>query len=116
MSGLFDRLQGEIDQRDRQSGLSTAELLELPDELRRLVQLLLRSGPQTSGEVAAALGLDAAAAEALVEALVDKGLARPVAGVSETRYRVSLARRRSRQLPGGIWRALADRSEAGDAD
>ena len=44
MPGLFDRLQGELEAQEKAAGLSIADVLELPDQLRQLVNWMMREG------------------------------------------------------------------------
>jgi len=109
MAGLFDRLQSEIDRRERQEGVSALDLLELEPETRALVALVTRRGPLTAAEAAAESGLEAADVERLLDALEAKGFVRAEGVGAERRYRRFQGRRRGRDVPLGIWEALAEK-------
>ena len=111
MSGLFDRLQDEIDQRDALGGVSAVDLLDMPPNLRRLVQLLTRSGPLPAAAVGSQVGLDDAEVAALLAALAAKGHVRAEEVDGVVVYRVAFGRRRARAVPLDIWQALADRTQ-----
>ncbi|MBI3159132.1 MAG: hypothetical protein HYZ26_06000 [Chloroflexi bacterium] len=40
---LFDKLQSELDDRNEEGGISTVDLLELPESLRRIMRHMLRA-------------------------------------------------------------------------
>ena len=42
MAGLFDRLQNELDDRDKEGGITALDLADLPAPLRKLMRLMLR--------------------------------------------------------------------------
>lgn len=125
---LFARLQSEIDRVEPQAGLDPAALLELPDEVRRLVQAIAREAELTLSELAAATGRAEADLPALLAVLEAKGLVEVVGGAGGgaggvdldpaapagerggPRYRVAFGRRRTRELPVDLWALLDDRT------
>jgi hypothetical protein len=126
MPGLFDRLQEEIAKRDAEAGVSPLDLLDMSPELQRLMQRLARRGARTSAALAQELALPPDEVERLLAELVAKGFARvvePAAGTEEdpaaagaTRYQAAFGRRRRRELPLGIWEALAAKTEPPEPD
>jgi hypothetical protein len=117
MPGLFDRLQDEIQHRDKVAGLSPVDLLDMPDAPRRILLLLMRQGEMTLPALAAALGPDGEDAAALEAALADLArqafvLRREVAGQAPS-YRTSFGQRRRRDLPLGLWSMLEGRVDEG---
>ncbi len=116
MSGLFDRIQADLDQRERMEGLSPVDLLDLPDGLRELVLLLARKGELDLPAIAEAIGAEPEAAGSLLEDLEDKGfvLQRDIQGVAH--YRTYFGQRRRRDLPVDIWATLRERSAAEEAE
>ena len=52
-SGLFGRLEQELDAREKTPGLSMGDIISLPDGLRRLVNWMIRER-QVEAEAAAA--------------------------------------------------------------
>jgi len=105
-TGLFGRLQGELDAREKAAGLSVADILDLPDPLRRLMNWLMRQDEAGLAEVAAYLGEDEARTRAMLDELGEKGFVRELQISGKLYYRVRLARRRKSQLSLDIWRAL----------
>lgn len=108
MSGLFDRLGQELQAREKASGLSMADVLTLPDDLRRLFNWMMRQEEVSLAEVAAHLGQDEPSAQDTLARLIEQCFVREMpAG----RYRVRLAPKRGRQLPVNIWQALDEKTE-----
>lgn len=114
MPGLFDRLQSEIEGRERQAGLSPVDLLDLPDAGRRVVQLLARQGELADAAIAEGLGLDAPALEPVLADLVERGfiLRRAIRGIPHSR--TYFGQRRAREVPLNIWDTLAERTAPED--
>jgi amino acid permease/predicted transcriptional regulator len=84
------------------SGLRMADVLALPDDMRRIVNWMVRRGEVSLAEVAAFTGQDERAAHAMLDALAKQGFVRERQG----KYQVHFALRRGRQLPLDIWQAL----------
>ena len=51
MPGVFDRLQAELNSRERVDGINAADLLDLSPELRRTVQLIMRRKQMSLAEI-----------------------------------------------------------------
>ena len=111
MPGLFERLQAEIEQREKSAGLSAVDLLHLSDELRAIVQTIARQGQMSLADVAAAVGMPADDVAQLMAALEDKGFVFVREIDDQKVYKTSFARRRGRDVPLNIWDALADKVE-----
>ena len=105
-TGLFGRLQEELDAREKAAGLSMADILSLPDPLRQLMNWLMRQKEADLTEVAAYLGEDGARAQSMLADLVEKGFVREMQVTGKLCYRVRLAPRRRAQVPLDIWQAL----------
>jgi hypothetical protein len=88
------------------TGRHVADVLELPDTPRQLVQWLLRRGEASLAEVAAHSGQDERAARSTLAALSEQGFVREVAVEGQVRYRPQLAPHQRRQLPANTWQAL----------
>ena len=106
--GLFAGLSEKIVESDagkQKPTMNMAELLELPDNQRKLVRHLLRAdSPPTAGECAVALGLSDAEIQELVGQLTLIGLVESTGG----RLRAIAGWRSSRLPPGGLWSSLGD--------
>ena len=106
MKGLFGRLQNELEQRDKAAGLTMADVLELPDSLRSLVNWMMRKEEVTLDQVTEYLSQDDKSAQAMISALVEKGFVREYVVKGVHRYRVRIASRPKRELPTNLWNAL----------
>ena len=109
--GLFNRLQGESEARERSEGLKMSDLLDLPEPLSRLLNWMMRQGHVTLADVTAFLGEDEAHTRAILTGLCDKGFVREVEIHGLTQYGVRLAPRRGRALPSNLWQGLAEKIE-----
>ncbi len=104
--GLFDRLQSEIEGREKAAGLSIADMLVLPEPLQKLLSWMMRQREVTLSELAAHVKEEPEAARGFVAELVEKGFVRELQLPDEPRYRVRLAAKRTRDLPADLWGAL----------
>ena len=111
--GLFNRLQGELDARERSPGLRMSDLLALPEALASVLNWMLRQDCVSLADLIAFLGQDETAVRTTLATLVDKGFVREVEMRGETTYRVRLAPKRGRSMPDDLWRALDDKCERG---
>lgn len=94
--------------RRRKRGLSPAELLDMPEEMRKLMTYIMRHEPVTPKEVAEALEGKASEIAAHLQLLAVQGWLETERQEDKQLYRVRLARRRKRALPPGIWQVLQD--------
>ncbi len=111
MPGLFDRLQGELEAQEKAAGLSMADVLELPDPLRRLVNWMMREGEVTLSQVMAFISQSEEETRTMLAALVDKGFVRELPLKPEAHYRVRLARKKGKDIPLNLWQALGEKTE-----
>ena len=106
--GLFGRLQQELTARETVTGLTMADVLQLPPAERQLINWLIRTGDVSHAAVQTQVG-DPAHAQRLLSTLIAKGFIRDYERAHEMHYQVRLAPRRQRELPANIWQALTDR-------
>jgi DNA-binding MarR family transcriptional regulator len=104
--GIFGRIQGEIEAREKQEGITLADLLDLSEPLRRLMGRITRQGEMTVAAAANHLGESPANARKTLDALVEKGYLERKQQQGDWVYRVRFARKRGRNIPVGIWSAL----------
>jgi predicted HTH transcriptional regulator len=109
--GLFERLQDEIEAREQRGGIGLADLLTLPENLRGLIQQVMRRGQVSAAELVQEFDISEKAVEPLLQSLVEKGYLARVPEMTPPRYKVALGRRRARQIPTGLWSALAGKVE-----
>lgn len=112
MDDLFARLQSAMDDVEAapEAGLDPAALLDLPRDVRRLLQAIARRADATAADLAADLDLEAAEVATLLEALVAKGLVAAGGAVAPPRYRVAFGPRATRPVPLDLWALLDDRT------
>lgn len=108
-AGLFGRIQNRVDEAtvsepfDEVSSFSAVDLLDLDDDERRLVQLVMKSQPVPEAEAGEQLGRTIHELSPMVDRLVAGGaLVRAEGGLIVGTWK---ARRRS---PGGLWARLGD--------
>ena len=109
--GLFDRLLGELEAREKSPGLSMSDLLTLSEPLSGLLNWMVRQAPVALADVVAFLRGDEARTRLVLADLLDKGFVREIEIHGVTHYRVRLAPKRGRALPANLWQALSDRVE-----
>jgi DNA-binding MarR family transcriptional regulator len=112
MGSLFDRLQDEIESRERQEGLSPADLLDLPPGLSAVIKKIIRRNGMKLTEVAEALGETPQSVQQMLDDLIEKGFVRQIEVKGEIWYKAHFARKRSRTLSEDFWSALDDAVEA----
>jgi len=111
MVGLFDRLQSEIETRQRVEGITPADLLDISPELRRIINLILRQGEMSLTKIVFQLDMRPSEAKGLLDTLVEKGYMKVFEAKGEQRYKTFLARKRVREVPLNIWEALGGKVE-----
>jgi predicted ArsR family transcriptional regulator len=109
--GIFDHIQDEIDAREQREGITPADLLDLPVELRRLMNRVTREGESTAQAAAEHLDMDPDEVHDMLESLAGKGYLEREKVDEEWVYRTRFARKRGRKLPVGIWSALGERTK-----
>ena len=120
--GLFDRLQNELNAREKARGLSMTDLLSLPDAERKLMNWLLDRQEASFSELVTQAGESKQRVRAMVDALVMQGFLRKIERGTEEEnvgYQVRFARKRGASLPLNIWSALDEKigkSETGQGD
>lgn len=96
----------QIYTRKRKGGISSLEILALPDDLRHLINQVMRREPVRLEELIDALGRPADDVRGQVALLIAQGWLQTTEINAVIHYRVHLARRRARSLPPGIWQVL----------
>ncbi len=107
--GLFDRLQSEMETRQRVEGITPMDLLDVSPDLRNVIHHIARRGEMNLTEIVFELDLRPSEARALLETLVEKGYLRAFEVQGEQRYKTFFTRRRGRELPLNIWETLGSR-------
>jgi DNA-binding MarR family transcriptional regulator len=111
MPGIFDRLQAELESRERVEGINAADLLDLSPELRRTIQLIMRRKQMSLTEIILELDMKPSEVKKLLDTLVEKGYLKSFEVEGEPHYKTFLARKRGREVPLNIWEALSDKTK-----
>jgi hypothetical protein len=103
--GIFDRLSEQVDNPE-ESGekFSIADTLELPDDERALVGVVIRAGSMTLAELAAELKADEQDVAKMVGSLSMRGMVMLTDGVVSP----SPMKKTARIKPGGLFDTLGD--------
>ena len=109
MAGLFDRLQSELETRQRMEGITTADLLDLSPELRRIINKVMRQREMSMAEIVFELDMKPSEARELLDTLVGKGYLRAFEMKGELHYKTFFAPKRARALPLNVWDTLSDK-------
>lgn len=116
MSGLFDKLQDELINRESEGGISPLDLAELPSQLRKVMRHMLREVEVPFENIWEHINTlpkeDQLSKEELAKGLTTLAKQGWVIAMGEEenlRYRVNLRRKPSSSLAGSIWAALDDK-------
>jgi DNA-binding MarR family transcriptional regulator len=107
---LYDRLKEELEAREKSHGLTTADILKLPEPLRPLCSWMSRAQQVALSDVATFLGQDESQASRTLADLVNRGFVRQVTLREGTHFRVRLVPRRGREVLLNLWQALEDKT------
>jgi hypothetical protein len=108
--GLFGRIQDEFKAREKTPGLDMAEILEMPDNLRTVINWMLRQTYVDLAQVTAHLGNNEQTAHEMIDTLLDKGYIREIDMKGRVQYRVRLKPKRKHNMPSNLWKALDDKT------
>lgn len=118
MSGLFDRLQNELDDKEDEGGITALDLVDLPQQLRKLMRLMLREVELSRGAMSEAVAkmkeedrLSDQDLAASIKALVQQNWLIETGEGDNRRYRVNLRRKKGSELAASIWNKLDSRIE-----
>jgi hypothetical protein len=116
MSSLFDRLQNELEDRDKEGGITPLDLADLPPPLRKLMRYMLRQVEMTRADLGKAIKsmpeadqLNDEELDQSLEALVKQSWLIALGEGNRIRYRVNLRRKKSLDLDASIWNALENK-------
>jgi Fic family protein len=108
--GLFGRIQDEFSAREKTLGLDMTDILELPDNLREVINWMLRETYVDMAQVTAHLGNSEQNARTMIDTLLDKGYIREIDMKGRIQYRVRLKPKRKHDMPSNLWKALDDKT------
>ena len=121
MSGVFDRLQKQINDKTKEGGITALDLVDLPPSLRKIMRLMLRRLQMNHAQLQEAMKnmpeKDRISERELTQALStlteQYWLIRLGEGERAT-YKVNLRRKAGSTLEGDIWASLNKRIEPGE--
>jgi hypothetical protein len=106
MTNLFNRLQDEIDARNRQDGLSPIDLLDMPETLASVINIIIRKNGATVDYVSDILDQPTEATKTMLADLVAKGFVREVVVKNQIWYKASFGRKPDNVGTSGLWSML----------
>lgn len=116
MAGVFDRLQRQIEDKNKEGGITALDLADLPPALRKIMRLMLRQLQMNYPQLCAAM--DAMPeAERLSRTDLDQSLENLTRQAWLTRlgegakavYKVNLRAKSGSTLASGIWASLDEK-------
>lgn len=109
--GLFDRLDAELNAREKTPGLLMSDVLAMPDDQRKVINWMIRRKTVELPDLARFLERDEQSAQDMMAGLIELGYVRSFEKNGVLRYQVRLAPKRGRTMPENLWQALDDKVE-----
>ena len=113
MSGVFDRLEKEINDKQKEGGITPLDMVDLPPALRKIMRLMLRRIQMSYPELTEAMQnmpekerLSAEDLSEAIETLVEQSWLMKLGEGERAIYKVNLRRKSGSTLTSGIWQAL----------
>ena len=121
MTGLFDKLQNQLENREDEGGISPLDLVELPSPLRKIMRHMLREVEVSFDHLwehaeflADAEKMTRNELSGAIETLTKQGWLISMGEKDKSKYRVNLRRKPGSKLAGSIWAALDEKIERRD--
>lgn len=116
MAGIFDRLQKQIDDKQKEGGITALDLADLPHALRKIMRLMLRQLQMNYPQLREAME-NVPEGERLSQAELDEALKTlshqswliQIGEGERAIYKVNLRRKAGSTLTSGIWQSLDDK-------
>jgi len=116
MPGLFDRLDKEINDSQKDGGISPLDLVKLPPSLRKIMRLMLRELQMSYPRMCEVMDsmpeqdrLTRAELDEALSTLTEQFWLIRIGEKEKAIYKVNLRRRAGSTLMAGIWSALDDK-------
>jgi len=113
MPGIFDRLQNQIDDKNKEGGITALDLADLPPALRKIMRLMLRALQMTHPQLCEAMDkmpekerLSRADLDVSLDKLTEQGWLIRLGEGAKAVYKVNLRAKSGSTLASGIWSAL----------
>lgn len=111
---LFDKLQNQLDDRNEEGGISTVDLLELPEQWRRIMKHMLRAVTMPRKDIVTVIAswpekdrFTEAELDKALKSLVHQGWLIEMGEGDLLGYRVNLRRKKGSDL--SIWGTIGDK-------
>jgi hypothetical protein len=116
MPGVFDRLNKEIENKQKEGGITALDLVDLPPSLRRIMKLMLRELQMTYPRLCEAMD-SMSEEDRLTRNLLDEALSAlteqfwlvRIGEGEKAIYKVNLKRKSGSTLAAGIWSSLDEK-------
>jgi hypothetical protein len=116
MAGVFDRLQKQIEDKQKAGGITALDLADLPPALRKIMRLMLRKIQLNYSELCEAMEempeeerMSRTDLDKTLEMLVQQAWLIQIGTGERAIYKVNLRRKSGSELAGGIWDNLEDK-------
>ncbi len=116
MSGIFDRLQKQLDIRKREEGISPLDIADLPPNLRKIMRMMMREVVMKYTDLCTAVDalpeanrINRKDMDAALATLVEQNWLMRYGEGEFTSYRVNLRRKSGSKLDKDIWSTLGDK-------
>ncbi len=113
MSGVFDQLQKQIDDKRKEGGITVLDLADLPPALRKIMRLMLRQLQMNYPQLCNAMDqmpederLTRANLDEALKKLVEQAWLIQIGEGERAIYKVNLRRKAGSKLGEGIWQNL----------
>jgi vacuolar-type H+-ATPase subunit E/Vma4 len=113
MAGVFDRLQKNIEDKQKEGGITALDLADLPPVLRKIMRLMLRQLQMTYPELCEAMEnmpedqrLSTSDLDEALKTLSEQGWLIQIGEGKKAVYKVNLRRKAGSTLASGIWSEL----------
>ena len=113
MSGVFDRLQKEIEDKQKDGGITPLDMVDLPPALRKIMRVMLRRVQMSYPDLMEAMKsvpekerLSPDDLEKAIATLVEQSWLMKIGEDERAIYKVNLRRKSGSTLASGIWKAL----------
>ena len=113
MAGVFDRLQKQIEDKQKEGGITALDLADLPPALRKIMRLMLRKIQMNYPELCEAMDqmpeaerMPRAEQDKTLEMLVQQAWLIQIGTGERAIYKINLRRKAGSELAGGIWDSL----------
>lgn len=113
MSGVFDRLQKQINDKQKEGGITALDLADLPPALRKIMRLMLRQVQMSHPQLREAMEkfpeeerLSHAELDDALKTLSQQAWLIQIGEGERAIYKVNLRRKAGSTIASGIWQSL----------